>query len=40
MNERVLYATFSDDGPAVVESSVVDVLLNVWLNSIYQTTTP
>lgn len=40
MNERVLYATFSDDGPAVVESRVVDVLLNVWLNSIYQTTTP
>ncbi|MGH3772185.1 MAG: TetR/AcrR family transcriptional regulator [Pseudonocardiaceae bacterium] len=40
MNERVLYATFSDDGPAVVESSVVDVLLTVWLNSIYQTTAP
>ena len=40
MNERVLYATFSDDGPAIAESSVVDVLLNVWLNSIYQTTTP
>jgi AcrR family transcriptional regulator len=40
MNERVLYATFSDDGPAVAESHVVDVLLNVWLNSIYQTTTP
>ena len=40
MNERVLYATFSDDGPAVTESSVIDVLLTVWLNSIYQTTTP
>ncbi len=40
MNERVLYATFSNDGPAVAESSVVDVLLNIWLNSIYQTTTP
>lgn len=40
MNERVLYATFSHDGPAVAESSVVDVLLTVWLNSIYQTTTP
>lgn len=40
MNERVLYATFSDDGPAVTESDVVDVLLNIWLNSIYQTTTP
>jgi TetR/AcrR family transcriptional regulator, ethionamide resistance regulator len=40
MSERVLYATFSDDGPAVTESSVVDVLLTVGLNSIYQTTTP
>jgi TetR/AcrR family transcriptional regulator, ethionamide resistance regulator len=40
MNERVLYATFSDDGPAVAESHVVDLLLNVWLNSIYQTATP
>ncbi len=40
MNERVLYATFSADGPAVAESNVVDVLLNIWLNSIYQTTTP
>jgi AcrR family transcriptional regulator len=40
MSERVLYATFSDDGPAVTESNVVDVLLTVWLNSIYQMTTP
>lgn len=40
MNERVLYATFSDDGPAVAESHVVDVLLNVWLNSIYQRSAP
>jgi TetR/AcrR family transcriptional regulator, ethionamide resistance regulator len=40
MNERVLYATYSGDGPAVGESHVVDVLLNVWLNSIYQTTKP
>jgi AcrR family transcriptional regulator len=36
MNERVLYATFSADGPAVAEESVVDVLLAVWLTSIYQ----
>jgi hypothetical protein len=40
MNERVLYTTFSDDRPAIAESHVVDVLLNIWLNSIYQTTTP
>ncbi|MGH3991605.1 MAG: TetR/AcrR family transcriptional regulator, partial [Pseudonocardiaceae bacterium] len=32
MNERVLYATFADDGPAVAESSAVDVLLGIWLN--------
>jgi AcrR family transcriptional regulator len=36
MNERVLYATFSADGPAVPESGVVDVLLAVWLSSIYR----
>jgi hypothetical protein len=40
MNERVLYATFSGDGPAVPESDVVAVLLDVWLSAIYGTTTP
>ncbi len=35
MNERVLYATFSGDGPAVAESDAVDVLLGVWLSAIY-----
>ena len=40
MNERVLYATFSGDGPAVAEADVVDVLLEVWLSAIYGTTTP
>jgi TetR/AcrR family transcriptional regulator, ethionamide resistance regulator len=35
MNERALYATFSGDGPAVAESAVVDVLLEVWLRAIY-----
>jgi AcrR family transcriptional regulator len=39
MNERVLYATFSGDGPAVAEDDVVDVLLGVWLNAIYGTAT-
>ena len=33
MNERVLYATFSGDGPAVAEDDVVDVLLEVWLRA-------
>lgn len=40
MNERVTYATFADDGPAVAEADLVDVLLDVWLTSIYRTTTP
>jgi AcrR family transcriptional regulator len=35
MNERVLYATFSGDGPAVAEGDVVDVLLGVWLTAVY-----
>ena len=35
MNERVLYATFSGDGPALAEDDVVPVLLDVWLSAIY-----
>jgi hypothetical protein len=37
MNERVLYASFSGDGPAVAEDAVVDVLLETWLRTIYGT---
>src|SRR3712207_3123852 len=37
MNERVLYATFTGDGPAVPEPDVVDVLLETWLRVIYGT---
>jgi AcrR family transcriptional regulator len=37
MNERVLYATFTGDGPAVAEAGAVDVLLEVWLRAIYGT---
>jgi AcrR family transcriptional regulator len=40
MNERVLYATFSGDGPAVAESEVVEVLLEVWLAAVYGATPP
>lgn len=40
MNERVLQATFAGYEPAVPEPDVVEVLLNVWLNTIYQTTAP
>jgi hypothetical protein len=36
LNERVLYGTFSGDGPAVGEDDVVDVLLGVWLSAIYR----
>ena len=35
MNERVLYATFSGDGPAVAEDDVVEVLLGIWLSAVY-----
>lgn len=37
MNERVLYATFTGDGPAVGEGEVVDVLLETWLRAVYGT---
>jgi AcrR family transcriptional regulator len=40
MNERVWYATFAADGPAVAEGDVVDVLLDLWLTCIYRTPTP
>ena len=37
MNERVLYATFTGDGPALAEDGAVDVLLEIWLRAIYGT---
>lgn len=40
MNERVLYGTFTGDGPALAESDVVEVLLGVWLTAIYHTALP
>jgi AcrR family transcriptional regulator len=40
MNERVLYATFSGDGPAVPEAEAMDVLLDVWLKAIYGSSAP
>jgi TetR/AcrR family transcriptional regulator, ethionamide resistance regulator len=40
LNERVLYGTFSGDGPAVAEDDVVDVLLDVWLSAIYRRPDP
>jgi AcrR family transcriptional regulator len=35
MNERVLYATFAADPPTIGEGEVIDVLLSVWLRTIY-----
>lgn len=40
MNERVLYATFAGDRPALEEGTAVDVLLAVWLGAIYGTREP
>jgi AcrR family transcriptional regulator len=37
MNERVLYASFTGEAPALAEARVLDVLLGIWLNAIYGT---
>ncbi|HEY2203074.1 MAG TPA: TetR/AcrR family transcriptional regulator [Pseudonocardia sp.] len=40
MNERTMFATFAGEQPGLPEGDVVDVLLHVWLTSIYGTTDP
>jgi TetR/AcrR family transcriptional regulator, ethionamide resistance regulator len=40
MNERVLYASFTGEPPALAEDRLLDVLLPIWLNAIYGTPTP
>jgi AcrR family transcriptional regulator len=40
MNERVQYATFATETPAVAEEKVIDVLLGIWLRAIYGTPSP
>jgi AcrR family transcriptional regulator len=40
MNERVLYASFTGERPALSEERLLDVLLPIWLNAIYGTATP
>ncbi|MCW2744335.1 MAG: Transcriptional regulator, TetR family, partial [Mycobacterium sp.] len=35
MNERVLVATFTGEACSITEDAVTDVLLGIWLNSIY-----
>lgn len=40
MNERVQYATFAAEAPAVAAENVIDVLLDIWLSAIYGTPAP
>ena len=40
MNERVFHTAFAGHAPAVAEDDVVDVLVSVWLRSIYGSTDP
>jgi AcrR family transcriptional regulator len=40
MNERSMHALLAGDEPALAESDVVTVLHTIWLNAIYQTTSP
>jgi TetR/AcrR family transcriptional regulator, ethionamide resistance regulator len=40
MNERVLHTTFAGHAPTVDEARVVDVLLAIWLSSIYGALAP
>ncbi|MCI2422952.1 TetR/AcrR family transcriptional regulator [Saccharopolyspora sp. K220] len=40
MNERIFFATFTDDQPAIPESGMLNTLLELWLRSIYGTTSP
>jgi AcrR family transcriptional regulator len=38
MNERVLSAVFGDETPTVAQESVLDVLSDIWIRSIYGST--
>jgi AcrR family transcriptional regulator len=40
MNERVQYATFADESPALEDERVLDVLVDIWLRAIYGTAEP
>jgi TetR/AcrR family transcriptional regulator, ethionamide resistance regulator len=40
MNERVQYASFTGESPSLEEDRVLDVLVDIWLRSIYGTTEP
>lgn len=40
MNERVQYATFAGESPALEDERVLDVLVDIWLRTIYGTAEP
>jgi TetR/AcrR family transcriptional regulator, ethionamide resistance regulator len=40
MNERVQYATFADESPALDQDRVLDVLVEIWLRAIYGSAAP
>ena len=40
MNERVQFASFSGEKPAIADADVLDVLVDVWLRAIYGTAAP
>lgn len=40
MNERVQYASFTDESPSLEEDRVIDVLVDIWLRTIYGTAEP
>lgn len=40
MNERVQYATFAAESPALEDDRVLDVLVDIWLRTIYGTAEP
>jgi AcrR family transcriptional regulator len=40
MNERVQYATFAGESPSLEDERVLDVLVDIWLRSIYGTPEP
>ncbi|WP_369258786.1 TetR/AcrR family transcriptional regulator [Geodermatophilus amargosae] len=40
MNERVIHVTYAGQTPALAEDDLIDVLLTVWLRTVYGTDTP
>jgi AcrR family transcriptional regulator len=40
MNERILYANFAGEKPSLADDKVIDVLVEIWLRTIYGTAEP